>query len=43
MPAQAARVGVAVHAEAARRAAARGARGMLASDLLDCLRAAVNP
>lgn len=41
-PAQAARVGVAAHAEAARRAAARGARGMLASELLDCLRAAVN-
>lgn len=42
-PAQAARVGVAAHAEAARRAAARGARGMLAGELLDCLRAAVNP
>lgn len=41
--AAAARVGVAVHAEAARRAAARGARGLLAGEVLAELRATVNP
>jgi NAD(P)H-hydrate epimerase len=39
----AARVGVAVHAEAARRAAAQGARGLLAGEVLAALRHAVNP
>lgn len=40
---QAARVGVALHAAAADRAAASGERGLLASDLMPCLRTLVNP
>lgn len=41
--AMAAAVGVAVHARAGDRAALAGQRGMIATDLLDELRAAVNP
>jgi NAD(P)H-hydrate epimerase len=39
----AARFGVLVHAEAARRAARAGERGMLAGDVIAELRAVVNP
>lgn len=39
----AARAGVLVHAEAGDRAAAAGQRGLLAGDVVDCLRACVNP
>lgn len=42
-PAQAARIGVCAHAEAADRAARGGERGLLASDLLAELRGVVNP
>jgi hydroxyethylthiazole kinase-like uncharacterized protein yjeF len=42
-PAQAARLGVCLHATAADRAARDGERGLLASDLLPHLRALVNP
>jgi NAD(P)H-hydrate epimerase len=41
--AEAAAVGVEAHARAGDRAAARGERGLLATDLLDQLRAVVNP
>ena len=41
--ADAARVGVCVHAEAGDKAAAIGERGLLASDLMPALRALVNP
>ena len=40
---QAARVGVTLHAEAGDRTAAKGERGMLASDLLAQLRKLSNP
>ena len=41
--AEAAAVGVEAHARAGDRAAANGERGLLATDLLDQLRAVVNP
>jgi NAD(P)H-hydrate epimerase len=41
--AEAAAIGVEAHARAGDRAAARGERGLLATDLLDQLRAVVNP
>ncbi|RLK51187.1 NAD(P)H-hydrate epimerase [Alkalispirillum mobile] len=42
-PAEAAEIGVLVHARAADRAAEAGQRGLLAGDVLDALRAEVNP
>jgi len=42
-PADAARAGVCLHARAGDVAAARGERGLIASDLFACLRAGVNP
>ncbi len=41
--AEAPAIGVEAHARAGDRAAVDGERGLLASDLLDCLRAVVNP